>query len=129
MQDKEVWKVEISMAKYNIHNNQVRIPVQSRSDIFSEPSDAKNKRFQGQDTVENREIGKHLGKRVTGQGAALEKPMTELRFSVHEKTGRISVTVINSENHEIIREIPSEKLLDIAAGMNIPVGIFVDKRA
>jgi flagellar protein FlaG len=49
-------------------------------------------------------------------------------ISVHEKTGNVMVKVINSITDEVIREIPSEKVLDMVAGFMETAGIIVDKR-
>lgn len=51
-----------------------------------------------------------------------------LEFSVHEKTKEIIVKVIDTESKEVIREIPSEKILDMVASMLEIAGILVDER-
>lgn len=58
------------------------------------------------------------------------KPMNRrFEYSVHEALHRVSVTVIDSSTDEVIREIPSEKLLDMVANMLEVAGIIVDERA
>lgn len=51
-----------------------------------------------------------------------------LEFSIHEKTKQIMITVIDKANDEIIREIPSEKILDMVAAMCEGAGLLVDKK-
>jgi flagellar protein FlaG len=51
-----------------------------------------------------------------------------LEFSIHEKTKEIMVKVINTEDDTIIREIPSEKILDMVAKLWEMAGIFVDEK-
>lgn len=51
-----------------------------------------------------------------------------LEFSVHEKTKEIIVRVIDVETKEVVREIPSEKILDMLANMLELAGILVDER-
>jgi flagellar protein FlaG len=51
-----------------------------------------------------------------------------LEFSVHEKTKEIMVKVIDTETKEVIREIPSEKILDMVANILEMAGILVDER-
>lgn len=51
-----------------------------------------------------------------------------LQFSVHEATGRTIVKVIDKETERLIREIPSEELLDIADKMGKMIGILFDKK-
>ncbi|NLK00890.1 MAG: flagellar protein FlaG [Clostridia bacterium] len=54
---------------------------------------------------------------------------TRFEFSIHEGTKEIMVKIINTENDEVIREIPPEKILDIMAKIWELAGIFVDERA
>lgn len=49
-------------------------------------------------------------------------------ISVHEATKAVMVKVIDSENDEVIREIPPEKILDMVASMLDMAGIIVDER-
>ncbi|GKX28477.1 flagellar protein FlaG [Vallitalea longa] len=51
-----------------------------------------------------------------------------LEFSIHEKTKQILVKVIDTEDDSVIREIPSEKILDMVAKLWEMSGIFVDEK-
>ncbi len=53
---------------------------------------------------------------------------TKFEFSIHEKTKEIMVKVVDAETHELIREIPPEKILDMVAKMWEMAGIIVDER-
>lgn len=53
---------------------------------------------------------------------------TKFEFSIHEKTKQIMVKVVDSDTHEVIREIPPEKILDMVAKMWEMAGIIVDER-
>lgn len=59
---------------------------------------------------------------------ALSGGSRSFEFSIHEATNQIMVKVIDNETHEIIREIPNEKILDMVAKMWEMAGIFVDER-
>ena len=59
---------------------------------------------------------------------ALSGGMRSFEFSIHEGTQEIMVKVIDNETHEVIREIPNEKILDMVAKMWEMAGIFVDER-
>lgn len=59
---------------------------------------------------------------------AMQGPNTELTFSIHEKTKQIMVKVKNVESGEIIREIPTEKSMDLLAKLWEMAGIMVDER-
>ncbi len=50
-----------------------------------------------------------------------------LEFSVHEKSQRVMVKVVNQETGEILDEIPPKKLLDLMASFHQMVGLFLDK--
>lgn len=58
----------------------------------------------------------------------LESTDRKFEFSVNEETNDIIVKVINKETDEVIREIPSEKILDMVAKMMELAGLFVDER-
>ena len=49
-------------------------------------------------------------------------------ISIHEKTNEIMVKVIDSETDKVIREIPSEKILDMVAKLWELAGLIVDER-
>lgn len=59
---------------------------------------------------------------------AIQGPDKALDFSIHEKTNKIIVKVINKESGEIIREIPPEKTLDLLASLWEMAGILIDER-
>ncbi len=52
----------------------------------------------------------------------------ELRFRVHEASGKIMVTVIDESNGEVLRELPSSKILNIAARVDIMMGFLLDQK-
>jgi flagellar protein FlaG len=51
-----------------------------------------------------------------------------LDMSVHEKTQRIIVKVVDKETGDIVREIPPEETLDFLAKVLEQAGIFVDTK-
>ena len=51
----------------------------------------------------------------------------DLQFSVHEASGKIKVTVTEESSGEIIREIPPEEILRLAAKFDEMVGMIFDK--
>lgn len=58
----------------------------------------------------------------------LKSMETNLRFSIHKKTKQIMVKIIDTNTNEVVREIPSEKVLDMVAAMMERAGLFMDKR-
>lgn len=58
----------------------------------------------------------------------LEPKNTSLKFELHEELNEYYATIVNDETHEVIREIPSKKVLDIYAAMTEFLGFVVDKK-
>lgn len=71
---------------------------------------------------------KQLIEAVNVGNKELKKLETNLRFSIHEKTRQVMVKIVNSDTEEVIREIPSEKILDLVASIMERAGILLDKR-
>nr|WP_302599113.1 flagellar protein FlaG [uncultured Cellulosilyticum sp.] len=53
---------------------------------------------------------------------------TECEFSIHEETKEIMIKIIDTTTKEVIKEIPSEKILDMFATMCEVTGLFVDEK-
>ena len=51
-----------------------------------------------------------------------------LQFLMHEETGRTMVNVTEQETGKLIRQIPPEQLLDLAAKIDEMIGILFDKK-
>jgi len=52
----------------------------------------------------------------------------DLQFSVHKPSGKIMVTVIDGSSGEILRELPPSEILDIAARVDIMLGLIFDQK-
>lgn len=59
---------------------------------------------------------------------AIQGPQKTLEISVHDKTHAIMIKVKNQETGDVIREIPSEKIMDVVANMLVHAGIIIDER-
>jgi flagellar protein FlaG len=59
---------------------------------------------------------------------AVEGVQMKFEYSIHKKTGEIMVKMLNSETNEIIREIPSEKILDLVASFQELSGVIIDEK-
>jgi flagellar protein FlaG len=46
---------------------------------------------------------------------AMEVSNFSLKFKIHEDSGRVQVKVVDTETKEVIREVPPEQMLEIAA--------------
>lgn len=67
-----------------------------------------------------------LDRAVEGLNKTARAFATNLQFSTHEETGRIVVKVIDSESGEVVREIPPERVLAIAASIQETLGLMLD---
>jgi flagellar protein FlaG len=74
--------------------------------------------------VDDDELQKSIEKMLK----TLEGDTTSLKFDIHKETNTIMVKVIDNDTQKVIREIPSEKLLDMIASIWKLVGIIVDKK-
>lgn len=65
---------------------------------------------------------------VQGLNDFIQPTNTSLKFEYHEKLDEYFVKLIDENTHEVIREIPSKKVLDMYAAMKEFLGLMVDKK-
>jgi flagellar protein FlaG len=65
---------------------------------------------------------------VNNMNKILKSSHTALKFELHEKLQEYYVTIVDDITQEVVKEIPSKKLLDIYAAMTEFVGLVVDKK-
>lgn len=58
----------------------------------------------------------------------LHTESTHLKFTLHETLGKYFVQLIDNETNEVVKEIPSKKILDFVADMQARIGLFIDER-
>ncbi|URJ43474.1 flagellar protein FlaG [Paenibacillus polymyxa] len=114
------------------------LPIQPSAGIQREaPSDAETNFSAAQDAVQTTNRDGIAQKQQTHEEAVLELqkaidaiqgPQKTFEISVHEKTHAIMIKVMNKETGDLIREVPPEKILDIAARMMEIAGIIIDKK-
>ena len=54
---------------------------------------------------------------------------TDIEFSIHEKSGRMLVKVVDTKTHDVLKEFPPEELLDTIGAIRDYVGALLDKKA
>ena len=59
---------------------------------------------------------------------ALNPLARNLQFSIDDATGRTIVKVVDAKTNEVIRQIPSEDLLELAHSMNKLSGLFIKQK-
>lgn len=94
------------------------------------------------DVMVKKIVDKAIGKAVDGEklptdqaklmtesmNKFLEGSNSELRFEFHEKLNEYYVTIVDPKTHEVIKEIPSRKLMDAHAAMREFNGLFVNHK-
>lgn len=65
---------------------------------------------------------------VKGLNDFLSPSHTSLKFEFHEKLNEYYVTLVDDATKEIVREIPSKKMLDFYAEMTEFMGLMIDKK-
>jgi flagellar protein FlaG len=79
----------------------------------------KHQQIQSKDEIE---------KIVTSINEFIKPANTHLKFEFHEDLQEYYVTVVNEITNEVVKEIPSKKLLDMYAQMTEYLGLLVDKK-
>ncbi len=51
----------------------------------------------------------------------------KLEFEIHKESGTVQVKVLDPETEKIVREIPSDEILDLAESIEEMVGLFVNR--
>lgn len=92
---------------------------QSKGDQSSNKMSANDDQFVNQEKV----------KQITSQlNNFIEPTVTNLKFEFHEELNEYYVTVVNPVTKEVIREIPSKKMLDMHAAMVEFMGVLIDEK-
>lgn len=65
---------------------------------------------------------------IEGLNKWLKTSNTHLKFQLHEKLNEYYVQIINDDTSEVIREVPSKKMMDMVAKMHEMVGLLVDEK-
>ncbi len=74
------------------------------------------------------ESAEDLGQLVEDINSVVQSIRRELRFSVEDDSGRTVITVIDSENQEIIRQIPPEEVVILAKHFTDSSGILMSMK-
>jgi flagellar protein FlaG len=81
-----------------------------------------------QSSYPNKKSKEKLDDIIEGINEFLQPSNTSLKFELHEKLNEYYVTIVDNDTHEIVKEIPSKKMLDMYAAMTEFVGLMVDKK-
>ncbi|WP_339175270.1 flagellar protein FlaG [Solibacillus sp. FSL R5-0691] len=83
---------------------------------------------QNQTTVDGKDTKEKLEQAIDSLNEFFTINNSELKFVFHEGLDTYYAQLVNSETQEVIREIPSKKVLDVFYEMQKLVGMIVDKK-
>lgn len=83
--------------------------------------------FRETEKVKNEYIERILNDSITKLKDAANIFSRRLSFSVDKKTNRVIVKVIDTETDKVIREIPPEQVVELAAKIQEMIGLLVDE--
>ncbi len=83
----------------------------------------------GAGAAETAETGLSLVQAVEQINEFFQIAQRTLHFRIDEETGRTVVTVMNGETDEVVRQIPSEEVLHVAARLNELKGLLLSAEA
>ncbi|WP_193726653.1 flagellar protein FlaG [Paenibacillus guangzhouensis] len=117
-------------------NSMSNIRVQSSSEVSLSSNDV----GQGDDRVlTSTELLEKRPNELSISDAALQKALvkvnkalkgldTRLEYKFHDKTGDMIVKIINADTNEIVREVPSEKIVDLIVKLQELSGLIIDEK-
>ena len=115
-------------------------PVKKQVEIVTSVSSAsitkkRNNDIKNDNKTENKNIEKvkdTIDEKISRIAEAMESYVQsvqrDLKIQVHEETGNIMVKVTSEDGKKVIREIPPEELLDLAARMEELAGTLFDEK-
>ena len=113
-------------------NNVPDIIIRPKLDIVPGNIGQADKQHQNQGLPENQKTidvsSEQINKAIERANKSLAAHSTKLTFSIHDKTKEIITKVVDTNSGEVIREIPSEKLLDRLAMALEEIGLLVDEK-
>jgi flagellar protein FlaG len=120
----------------SIERISINLPhVFSKDSIVQEKSVDVIKKKDGQELGIKALVGKEkelskddLEKVVRGMNESLKPLNTSLKFELHEELKEYYVKIIDSQTQEVVKEIPSKKVLDMYAAMTKFIGLLVDQK-
>lgn len=105
------------------------INVSSSSDSLKSQSQVESSNTSQQKEAPSHQVNeKTVSKAVDTVNKKLSNSNAECKFGVHKATGQITVKVVDKATGDVIREIPSEKILDVVAKALEVAGILMDEK-
>jgi flagellar protein FlaG len=107
-------------------NNQLPKQVESIPKIKEIAQDNKE---QSQSKAQQETISKEKTEKIiNSMNDFLKASNTHLKFEFHDELQEFYVAIVDDTTNEVVKEIPSKKLLDMYAAMTDYLGLLVDRR-
>ena len=106
----------IQSSHTRVANLKQEIGAKNASEQYSDPQDLF---YQKKSVVQNE---------IAGINKLLQSTNTHLKFTLHEELNEYYVQVIDEQTNEVVKEIPSKKVMDIVAKMHEMIGLLVDEK-
>ncbi len=131
---------------FNIENNASSIPkgeAPINSSVETKTVEQKVSNSQNLEQIEKNQAVNHQEDKKRGEVSLTHEQQSQIKdwiermnrvvkenvkFNFNEKLGRIYVTVVDSNTHEVIRTIPSEDALKLSAVWKEAIGNIFDKK-
>ena len=110
----------ISMQNKTLQSAEGQTPRSVQTDVFAQQ--------QNQPVLNEKDTKEKLNQAIDSLNELFSINNSELKFVFHEGLDTYYAQLINSETEEVIREIPSKKVLDVFYEMQKLVGMIVDKK-
>lgn len=81
-------------------------------------------------TEENQELVEKSNEKIKKAVSEINKQMshTQCQFGIHERTGRVTIKLVDKETKEVLKEYPPEETLELIAKAWDLAGIKVDRK-
>lgn len=81
-----------------------------------------------QDKHQQPQSKEHIEKVVNSMNEFVKASNTHLKFQFHDELKEYFVTIVDNTTNEVVKEIPSKKMMDMYAAMTEFLGILVDRK-
>ncbi|MBO8164302.1 MAG: flagellar protein FlaG [Brevibacillus sp.] len=94
------------------------------------PHESQPARERGAEAASEKRFSKaEMEREIEGLNKWLQSRGTHIKFTLHEKLNEYYVQIVSDETNEVIREIPSKKIMDISAKLQEMIGLLIDEKA
>lgn len=81
------------------------------------------------ENIPSKEISRQgLQKSIEGLNKLMQSSNTHLSFVLHDRLNEYYVQIVDDQTEEVIREVPSKKVLDMVAEMKSMIGLLIDEK-